>query len=189
VVLDQRARAAHEGIVGRVIHEEDDVRVAHRDGAGRVQNRRVDRADLQLDAPGVHGLVERDLLPVQTRRAHVDGDTATGRAACGGRSAEGVDRHLILAARLQQHPADAAQGVAAGLDHAAVGVPHPHEGVGGRRGFQRDQLVAALARLPVGDGARLVGRRGERRLQCIDDDEVVAGTVHLDEGAGHERRI
>ena len=131
MVFDQGACAAHEGVVGFMVHEEDHVRIAHGDGTGRVQHRRVDGPDLQLDAARIHGLVERDLGPVEAWRTHIHRDPAIGRPPRRRRPAQRVDPDLIPAARLQQHPADAAQGVAAGLDRAAVGIPHPHEGVGG----------------------------------------------------------
>ncbi|MNE19512.1 hypothetical protein D3C80_1125990 [compost metagenome] len=124
VMLDQGARAAHEGVV-LLIGEKDNVRIAHRDRAGRMQNRGVDRPDLQFDAARVHFLGQRHLVPVQTRLAHIHRDLMMGRgrrpfgisrpdaaviarAPCRRRSAQGVDHHLFLVGGLQQQPADAA---------------------------------------------------------------------------------
>ncbi|MNE40709.1 hypothetical protein D3C80_1347460 [compost metagenome] len=70
MVFDQGARAAHEGVV-LAVGEEDHVRIAHGDGAGRVQHRGVDRPDLKLDAARVHLFGQRHLGPVEARRAHV----------------------------------------------------------------------------------------------------------------------
>jgi hypothetical protein len=49
------------------IGEEDDMRIAHRDGAGRVQDRIVDGTHLKLDAAGVHLFGQRHLGPVEAR--------------------------------------------------------------------------------------------------------------------------
>ena len=46
-----------------------------------MQQRRVDRADLQLDAAGVHRLFEGDVGPVEARLAHVDADQTVARPA------------------------------------------------------------------------------------------------------------
>ena len=60
-------------------------------------------------------------------------------------------RRSSRAALAHQQPADAARGVAAGLDLAAVGVVDAHEGVGaGIRALDGDELVEADARAPVG---------------------------------------
>ena len=48
---------------------------------GRMQHRLVDRADLQLDRAGVAEFFrQRNLVPAQTRRAHVDGELTRPRA-------------------------------------------------------------------------------------------------------------
>ncbi|MNR19834.1 hypothetical protein D3C85_1366470 [compost metagenome] len=101
VMLDQRARAAHEGVV-LLVGEENDVGIAHRDRARRMQQRRVDRSDLKLDAACVHLLCQRHLGPVQTGRSHVNLNQVTPRPPRGRRPAQGVDDHLFLAGRLQQ---------------------------------------------------------------------------------------
>ncbi len=51
---------------------------------------------------------------------------------------------------------DAARGIAARLDLAAIGVADAHEGGGAvpARRLDHDHLVAADAQMPVGDGAR-----------------------------------
>src|SRR5579872_3838996 len=63
MVFQKRTEAAE--VVGLdVIDPEDRMRVAHADDRGRMQDRRVDRADLQLDAAGVTKLLrERNILP------------------------------------------------------------------------------------------------------------------------------
>ena len=79
VVFEQRAEAVE--LIGPdvAVDPEDGVRIAHRDGRGRMQHRRVDRADLQLDHAGVaEFLGQRNVLPAETRHAHVDRDRAVG---------------------------------------------------------------------------------------------------------------
>ena len=58
-------------------------------------------------------------------------------------------------------PGDAARGIAAGLDLAAVGVADAHEELRAPvvRRLEHDQLVAADAGMAVGDGARRCRRR------------------------------
>ncbi len=84
---------------------------------------------------------------------------------------------------------DAAAGVAAGGDLAAVGVEDAHADVGDRLRGRRhdDQLVAADAGAAVGDDANDRGRQIDRRLPRVEDDEIVAEAVHLDEGQGGHR--
>ena len=95
----------------------------------------------------------------------------------------GLDRG---AAALEQH--DAARGVAAGLDLAAVGVPDPHAQVGDVGRLEQDHLVAADAGAPVGDRARprLVHRH--RAFARVEDDEIVAEAMHLVEARHIEAR-
>jgi hypothetical protein len=136
----------------------------------------------------VGGAGERDLVPVEPRRAHVDADAAVaealGREVAGG----GADYLVGAAVLLEQEFGHTARGVAAGARLGAVGVADAHEQVGvglGRRGVERDELVAADPDLPVREAADLVGRELEWQRALVDDDEVVTGAVHLDEGDRH----
>ena len=78
-----------------------------------------------------------------------------------------------------------ARGVAAGLHLAAIRIADAHEDVGpgplGR--FHDDQLVAADTLAAVGDRPGALRIQHEGLLPGIDDDEVVAQSVHLDESA------
>ena len=81
---------------------------------------------------------------------------------------------------------DAAGGVAAGAGLRAVGVADAHEGVGvaavGRR-LDGDELVAADAGAPVGEGGGTGRGEAERAGAFVEHDEVVAAAVHLPKGA------
>ena len=74
MVLQHRPDAAE--IVGvDVLDPEHRVRIADVGDRRRVQDRLVDRPDLQLDgARVVERLGQRDVAPAEPRRAHVDGD-------------------------------------------------------------------------------------------------------------------
>ena len=80
---------------------------------------------------------------------------------------------------------DAAAGIAAGLDLAAVGIPDPHADVGRLRGLEQDHLVAADAGAAVGDRPARARVHLDRRLAGVENDEVVAEAVHLAEAEGH----
>ena len=79
------------------------------------------------------GLPMSTVIALAPARATSSRPPAVSRVAC--------SRPL----RLQDQPADAAGGVAALLDLAAVGVPDAHEGVGPGGGLDGDELVAADA--------------------------------------------
>ena len=44
-----------------------------------------------------------------------------------------------------------------------------------------DQLIAADAGMARGDGTRLISGEGKRVLPGVDDDEIIAQPVHLEE--------
>ena len=76
----------------------------------------------------------------------------------------------------------APDAVAAHLALGAVGIEHPHPGVGPFRGHDEDQAVGADAEVPVADGHRQAGGIGRGRLpEGLDVDVVVADPVHLGE--------
>ena len=76
MVFQHRARTRRDRRL-HVVDPEDRMRIAHVDDRGRMQHRRVDRADLQFDHAGVaEFLGERNVVPGEARLAHVDGDRA-----------------------------------------------------------------------------------------------------------------
>ncbi len=142
VMLDQRTGTAHKGIV-LTVGEKDHVRIAHGNRAGRVHHRVIDRTNLKFDAACVHFLGQRDLLPLQTWLTHVDPHPQVARAAGAGQTTQRIHRNLGLFELFQHQPTHAAQCIAAGLDHGAVGIPHPHKAVRVLRTLHRDQLIKA----------------------------------------------
>ena len=105
----------------------------------------------------------------------------------GQHAAAGLDRQSRLAGNavvvhVLRH---AAQPVAAHLGLGAVGVEHPHPGVGQLRLADEDEPVGADAEVPIADGAgecRQVGGHGV--ADAIDVHVIVADPVHLGEPHG-----
>ena len=188
MVLQQRPEAAE--VVGLdVVDPEDRVRIAHVDDRRRMQDRSVDRTDLQFDGAGVAELLrQRNLVPLEARRTHVDGvETAVDLPAIQ-ETGLGLEGERVLAALVRYDRGDAAHAVAAGAGLRAVIVEDADEGVGAGRArrIERHQLVVRRAR-GRGGRARLLGRDRRRALTQINDDDLVADTVHLDERLVGER--
>ena len=129
----------------------------------------------------VDRLGERDFVPSEAGRAHVDGNAAIVIDGRGEHPALGLDANIGRPALGGDERGHAARGIAAGADLAAIGIPDAHEHVGFARGLERDDLVATDALLAVGDGADRVSRKRERSCAGIEHDEVVAEPVHLAE--------
>ena len=95
-----------------------------------VCQRRMRRPSCSSSARVSMLLGQRDVAPVQARRAHVDADQPLAGAAWRrSRPALVSITASSLPDGLHQQPADAARAVAAGADLLAVGVPEAHEGV------------------------------------------------------------
>ena len=171
-----------------LVDERDAVGVAHRDAgdgeraAGDFE-RRVDRR--------IAGERRGNLAAGEDRLAHVDADALDlagaefeverGTACRRRRSAAGRGGDAVVVDVL----GDAADAVAAHFGLGAVGVEHPHLGVGAVDGADQDQAVGADAEVAIGDRAgegRGVG--GNRLAEAIDVDVVVAGAVHFGEEHG-----
>ena len=88
---------------------------------------------------------------------------------------------------VHQQPRHAARGIAAALHLAAIGVEDAHGGIGAVAGaFDHDDLIAADAEPPVGDGARGRGVQRKPLFARVEHDEIVAQPVHFQE-RGHGR--
>ena len=99
-------------------------------------------------------------------------------------SPAGLDGHLLLAgqAMIVQILGDTADPVAAHLAFRAVGVEHPHPGVGSFRGHDQDQAIAADPEMAIADLHRELPGVGRRRLiERANVDVIVADPVHLGE--------
>ena len=123
-------------------------------------------------------------MPFEPGLAHVDGHAGL---AVGGEGLQeagiGFDRGAIDVLFLHHQPADAAGRIAAGIHLAAVAVVDAHEGIDvHRRGLDDDHLVEADAGAAVADRGDLGLGEAHGLLARIENDEVVAEPVHLDEG-------
>ena len=73
----------------------------------------------------------------------------------------------------------------AGLCRAAVGVVNPHIGrrIGGARRFDGDDLLGTHPHVNVADPDDLIPFRNPPAVSAVEEHEMVAQPVHLDEGS------
>src|SRR6185312_3873528 len=129
-----------------------------------------------------------DLVPGKARRAHVDGELRILRRPAIDHARACLEGKIVLAGRGAEQGSDAAHAVAAGAGFGTVVVVDAHEGVGARRArcIERHQLVVVHA-LARARRARFLGRDRGRAGAQVDDDDLVADPVHLDERPVGER--
>src|SRR5215813_7562633 len=99
-----------------------------------MEHRSVDWADLQLDGARIaEFLRQRNLVPLETRRPHVDGEHAIGAFPATKNARSRFESERILAALLGYEIGNTAHSVSAGARFRAVIVINADEGVGARR--------------------------------------------------------
>ena len=163
-----------------ILDPEDRVRIAHVHGGKRTQDRRVGRPELEVDRACIgHFPRQRNLVPAKARRAHVDREQLFAGAPASdqaGRSFEIKRRPARLGADERGH---AAHAITASARLRPVIVVNPYGSVttAAPRIKRQELVVGLLAR----GGARLIRRDRARRMPQIDDHDLVADTVHLDE--------
>ena len=164
-----------------VFDEEDGMWIADIDDGWCVQDRIVDRADLQLDTTCVADfLSEWNFVPFQAGCAHVDRNVAIRCAAAPGHGAEGFDYDFGLAGFVQHEGGNTASGIAAGFHLAAVCVPDAHKAVAPISGaLNQDKLVAADAGFAIGDGAHGLGAKVGIMRAHVYHDKIIAEAIHL----------
>ena len=113
----------------------------------------------------IHGVSERDPVPVEARRAHVD----RGAGIVGGEPQQPAQRLDRFDPAQQQ--SDAARGVATRLDLAPVRIPDPHARIGPGGRLDQDELIAADPLAPIGNGARARGIDRDRVGPRIRSEE------------------
>ena len=94
-------------------------------------------------------------------------------------AAGGFDRGIAA-----EMDGERAAAVAAGGDFAAIRIPEAGADGGGVAGFDEDELVETDAGTAVGEVADLIFCQGDRGLAGIEQQEIIAEAVHLEE-AGH----
>jgi len=124
---------------------------------------------------------ERNFLPREPGRAHIDGDTPVFVARRGKGTGDRLDTQIAAVLFAHDEVGHAARAVAARTRLAAVGIQKPEKHVGRWIGclLQHDQLVEAHAFVAVSDGAHARGVEIERLLARIDHDKIVAQPMHL----------
>jgi hypothetical protein len=84
-----------------------------------------------------------------------------------------------------QQQGDSARCIATGFHFAAIGVEDAHLGVGVIRRANQDQLIAANASTPIGNGAGAGRGHVHGCGSPINDDKVIAQPVHLVKNIRH----
>src|SRR5262245_15744829 len=149
-----------------------------------MEHRLVDWADLQLDGARVaEFFCQRNLVPPEARRAHVDGEHTIGALPAIENARSRFESKRVFAALFGYEIGNAAHPVSAGTRFRAVIVVDTDEGVGARRArrIQRHQLIVGCPARPC-RRARLVRLYFAAARAQIDDDDLVADAVHLHEG-------
>src|SRR5581483_8284502 len=182
MIFQERPEAAE--IIGiDIIHPEDRMRVAHADRRGRMQQRRIDRPDLQLDIAGVAKFLgKRNILPAEFRRAHVDSVEIGRRPLPAVQQAGlGLEGGCTLPGRLEHAADHAAHAIAAGAGFGTIIVVDADERLGAveARLLQHHQLVVRNMRC---NRTRLLGRHGRLAVAQVDDNDLIADAVHLGKG-------
>ena len=170
-----------------VVDPEDRVRVAHVHHRRRMQDRLVDRPDLQFDRARVaEFLGERNLVPAKPRRAHVDGVAARRRPSSNStarprsrssahpcRSACSPVRRRS-ACRCRRRPPPSRRCCRCARRRRCRPAPDRAPSTGRRaRAFAAARASSAL--IAAGCAAH------------VDDDDLVAETVHLHEAEIRQR--
>ena len=124
-----------------------------------------------------------DVVPGQPRNPHIHDHKRIAGGLRVEQSGQGLDAHIIASRLGHQQRRDAARGIAAGRDLAAIGIVNPHEGVrpGVFRRADHYDLVAADTGMAVCNGARMAGAQRDWITAAVQDHEVVTQTVHLGE--------
>mgnify|MGYP001066926075 CR=1 FL=1 len=131
---------------------------------------------------------KRKIPPVAADGAEFDAHIHGACAATRQHAAFRFEDERILAGFFHQQMGNAARGIAAGRHLAAVDVEDAHacERAGrrclGRRAFDGQKLVAADPHLRIADPDDVGAREGAAIGPPVEDDEMVAQAVHLDEG-------
>jgi hypothetical protein len=134
-------------------------------------------------------LGERYLVPGEARHPHVNGrDVRLAALPAIEQAGLGLEGQRRLAALAEHEVGDATHAIAAGARLRAIVVVDAHVGVGAARArrVQSHQLIVRDA-AGLRHGARLGGAHHTARPAQVDHDDLVAETVHLDEGMVGER--
>lgn len=163
----------------QILDEKDGMRIADIDG-----HRIAQRAGANAEMQRIRRLSQGNAPPIEADLSHVDADRPSVRRLGVEDARRGLYSGVRTIGLAHHHRRHAARGVAARANLAAVGVADAHGNVGARIAgrLDDDQLIAANARMPIRQFAHLSGGKRNAPPARIDDDEVVAETMHFDEG-------
>ncbi|MDX8401957.1 MAG: hypothetical protein R8K47_04935 [Mariprofundaceae bacterium] len=100
------------------------------------------------------------------------------------------DGYRIPPQALHQQRCRTAQAVAAVRSLAAVGVENAHRGIGLAGRGEQKHLITANAQAAIGKPVRKLGQRRNALGQwCLENDEIIALRLHLDEGQGRRAHV
>src|SRR6185369_12333745 len=164
----------------QVLDEEDEMRIADIE-----RHWVLEAIPSHRDGVRIHRIGEGNLVPAEPRLT--DSDFHFGAEVLA------VEHSSIAVdARGAGQLDDAPGRITAAFDLAAVAVPDAHLEVGAVARLEHDQLVAAYAGAPVGNGPGKrrsdIERRVARLRTSIDDHEIIAEAMHLVEVAAHWAR-
>ena len=130
---------------------------------------------------------QRNLVPAKMRRTHIDRKHPLAGAPARDYSRRGFEGELGLAGLGADQGGDAAHAVAAGARFRSVVVVDADRRIGAAaaaRRIKRHQLIVGL----LARGRARLGRLDRaRRSPQVDDHDLIAETVHLDEVAIGQR--
>ena len=159
-----------------ILDEEDGMWIADTDAGG---GRRRGITEINLKRVGRPR--QRDVSPAEPGTAHVDVEHPLPTPASLEQPGPCFDAGVVPSGLIHEQPGDAAGSVAAGLGLAAVRVPDAHEGIARDRRLETDELIASHTDAAVRNRADRARGKRSGTLPGVDDDEIIAQAVHLDE--------
>src|SRR5215813_2188864 len=183
VVLKARAPRRHVKRL-RVIHEDDTVRVAHRDSCD-LKRGAIDHKRFAQHPP--RRSLHRNLGPFQKRFTHFHTDLFYHPMAGKELQCEHARQSLDLDGGLLCHPTvidilgQAPNAIATHLRFTAVRVEHAHAEISLGGGQDQDQAIRAHTKVPVTDRPRHLRRMVDLLLEAIDIDIVIPYAMHFGE--------
>ena len=182
MVFQHRPEAV-EIVFRRILfYPEDRMRIAHAGDARRMQHRRIDRPDLQFDFRRVGKLLgQRNVLPAELRHAHVDSDRGIAVDRRRQHPGAGAEQPIRLCVFTVEIGNDTAHAVAAGARFAAVRIVDQDAGIEplALRRSDFHELVEGNGLVERDGGLR---RDIVRTAAHVGNDDLVAGTIHLEKG-------
>ncbi|CAK0741115.1 hypothetical protein WCLP8_1190006 [uncultured Gammaproteobacteria bacterium] len=181
VVLDLGAEPVKRDRLG-ILDQKHNMGITHAD---RNRIRQLTTSQIEMEGVGWPG--QGNLGPVHPSRPHVHRNQP-GRFSGGPQqTSPSFNHHRSPSTLFQQASANTTGGIAASPNLTAICIENQHESVrvGRPRRRDHDQLIATDASMSIGEGANRRVAEGQRLAAGIENNEIVAKAVHLQEGCGH----